>query len=85
MKTIPIQEAEGKLGELIAEACRGEVIVLKDGDRVVTLEPGIGLDLDLDSRELEAELLKAASGPFSPYSKEEMRIMCDKGTRESPH
>ena len=57
MKTIPVQEAQGKLGQLIAEACRGEVIVLTDGDKRVTLEPGVPLDLEEDSPELEAELL----------------------------
>lgn len=31
------------------------------------------LDPDLDSPELEAELLKAAEGPFTPYSADEFR------------
>ena len=82
MKAVSIREAQGKLGQLIAEACRGETIVLTDGDKRVTLEPGVPLDLEEDSPELEAELLKAANGPFTPYSTEEMRAACEKIVRE---
>lgn len=82
MKAIPVREAEGKLGQLIAEACRGEVIVLTDGDKKVTLEPGTPLDLEEDSPELEAELLKATKGSFTPYSSEEMRAACEGVIRE---
>lgn len=82
MKAITIQEAQGQLGQLIAKACRGELIVLTDGDKSVTLEPGGSLDLEEDSPELEAELLKAANGPFTPYSSEEMRAACDRIIRE---
>lgn len=82
MKAVSIHEAQGQLGQLIAEACRGEVIVLTDGDRKVTLAPGASLDLEVDSPELEAELLKAANGPFTPYASEEMRAACEKVIRE---
>jgi len=82
MKAISIQEAQGQLGKLVAEACSGEVIVLTDGDKQVTLEPGVPLNLEEDSPELEAELLKAADGPFTPYSSEEMRAACEKIIRE---
>ena len=81
MKAISIREAQGQLGQLIAEACRGETIVLTDGDNQVTLEPRV-LDLEEDSPELEAQLLKAANGPFTPYSSEEMREACEKIIRE---
>ena len=82
MKAVSIREAQGQLGQLIAEACRGETIVLTDGDKRVTLEPTVPLDLEEDSPELEAELLKAANGPFTPYSSEEMRAACEKIVRE---
>ena len=82
MKAVSIREAQGQLGQLIAEACRGEVIVLTDGDKQVTVEPGGPLDLEEDSPQLEAELLKAAKGPFTPYSSEEMRAACEKVIRE---
>jgi hypothetical protein len=82
MKAVSIREAQGQLGELIAKAYRGEVIVLTDGDKRVTLEPGMALDLEEDSPELEAELLKAAHGPFTPYSSEEMRAACERVIRE---
>jgi antitoxin (DNA-binding transcriptional repressor) of toxin-antitoxin stability system len=78
MKAITVGEAQGKLGQLVAEACRGEVIVLTDGENQVTLYPHSVLDLNEDSPELEAELLKAADGPFTPYSTEEMRAAYEK-------
>jgi hypothetical protein len=53
-----------------------------DGDRRVTLEPGVALDLEEDSPELEVELLKAVNGPHSPYSSEEMRAACDQILQE---
>jgi hypothetical protein len=52
--------------------------VLTDGDRRVTLEPRGALDLEADSPELEAELLKAVNGSHSPYSSEEMRAACER-------
>jgi hypothetical protein len=55
--------------------------VLTDGDNRVTLAPRV-LDLEEDNPELEAELLKAANGPFTPYSSEEMRAACEKVIRE---
>jgi hypothetical protein len=36
------------------------------------------LDPEVDSPELEAELLKAADGPFTPFSIEEMREECER-------
>jgi len=82
MKAISVREAQTKLGELIAEACRGELIVLTDGNKRVALEPRIPMDLDEDSPELEAELLKAIDGPFAPYSSEEMRALGERIVRE---
>jgi antitoxin (DNA-binding transcriptional repressor) of toxin-antitoxin stability system len=82
MKTISIREAEVQLGRLVAEACRGETIILTDGENEVTLSPRPALDLEEDSPELEAKLLKAANGPFTPYSSEEMRAACEKIIRE---
>jgi hypothetical protein len=82
MKAVSIREAQGQLSQLVAEACEGELIVLTDGDRQVTLEPRGLIDLEEDSPELEAELLKAVNGPHSPYSTEEMRAACDRILRE---
>lgn len=82
MKAIPIKEAQGQLGQLVAEACRGELIVLTDGDKKVTLEPGSPLDLEEDSPELEAELLKAVQGPHSPLREGELREIADRALRD---
>lgn len=35
------------------------------------------LDLDVDSPELEAELLQAADGPFTPFSPNDLRKECE--------
>lgn len=67
MKTLTVEEAQTQLGQLIVEANHGNVIVLTDGQQKVTLSPGAALDLEQDSPELEAELLKSIDGPFTPY------------------
>ena len=82
MKAIGVREAQTRLRELIAEACRGELIVLTDGTRQVALEPRVPMDLEEDSPELEMELLKAIDGPFAPYSSEEMRTIGERIIRE---
>lgn len=82
MKTIAIREAQGQLAQLFDEACRGEFIVLTDGDKRVTLSPGMPLNLDEDSPELEAELLKAAKGSFTPWREGELREIADRALRE---
>ena len=82
MKAISIRDAEGQLGRLVAEACRGETIVLTDGENEVTLSPRPSLNLEEDSPELEAELLKAANGPFKPYRESELREIADRALQE---
>ena len=82
MKTLTVQEAQRQLGQLIAEANQGQVIVLTDGRQKVTLQPGAALDLEEDSPELEAELLKAVDGPYTPYSAEELRRIVERIIRE---
>ena len=82
MKAVPIREAQKQLGELVLQACRGERIVLTDGEHRVVLEPDIPLELEEDSLELEAELLKGVDGPFAPYSAEEMKTVGERVLRE---
>lgn len=77
VKAISVHEAATQLERLVAEAYKGETIVLTDGERQVTLEPRV-LNLEEDSPELEAELLKAVEGPHAPYSEEEMREIADR-------
>ncbi|HMC28259.1 MAG TPA: hypothetical protein VKM56_10760 [Verrucomicrobiae bacterium] len=81
MKTLTAQEAQAQLRELIAEAHRGRLIVLTDEGKEVVLQPRTCVDPETDSPELEAELLKAASGPFTPYSSGEMRGICEQIVR----
>ena len=80
MKAVTVQEAQTQLGQLITEACGGELIVVTDGNKQVALEPRVAEGEE--SPELEAELLKAANGPFTPYSATEMRESCQRIIRE---
>ncbi len=82
MKTLTVQEAQRQLGQLIAEANEGSVIVLTDGRQKVTLQPGAAVNLDEDTPELEAELLKGIAGPYTPYSTEEMRSIVERIIRD---
>jgi hypothetical protein len=82
MKAVTVQEAQGQLGELIAEACRGAYIVLTDGKNQVALEPRVPLDLEQDSPELESELLKAVHGPHTPFSEGELRALANQALAE---
>ncbi len=77
MKTISVGEAEGQLARLISEANRGEIIVIRHGDEEATLCSASALDLEEDSPELEAELMKAAKGPFTPFKPEDLREACE--------
>ena len=40
------------------------------------------LDPEVDSPELEAELLQAANGPFTPFSPEDLREACEQVARQ---
>jgi len=79
---LTVGEAQGQLADLIAEAHQGEVIILTDGEKQVWLDTQKPLDLETDNPELEAELLKAIDGPFSPYSPEEMRSIGERIVKE---
>ena len=81
MKTLTVHEAEKQLSQLIAEAHRGDIIVLTDGEKEVLLEPRGTLDLEEDSPELEAELLRAANGPFTPYSRKDLEAVAERVIR----
>ena len=82
MRTLTVTEAQGQLAQLIAAAHRGENIVVSDGERRVELTAKSGLDLEDDSPELEAELLKAVGSPVTPYSREEMRARFERIIRD---
>jgi len=81
MKTLTVSEAQGCLAEIISEVNKGELIVLKNGEEQVTLYPGQFIDPNVDSPELEAELLKEIDGPVLAYSREEMRSACEDAIR----
>ncbi len=70
MKTLMVHVAKEQMSQLIAETHQGDTVVLTDGKRRLTLEAAVreggALDLEVDSPELAAELLKVAKGPFTP-------------------
>jgi len=88
MKTVTVTAAHPELRRLVEEAYRGEEVVLAYGDKKVRLEryvPAAGpreLDLEEDSPELEAELLRAVRGPFTPYSNKDMELIAERVRRE---
>ena len=88
MKTVTVQVAKEQFTRLVAEAEEGDVIVLTDGERSMALEasPEAGdpdLDLEKDSPELADELLKAAQGPFTSYSRQDLENVAGQVLRES--
>jgi hypothetical protein len=88
MKTLTVRLAKEQFSQVLAEAHRGDVIVLTDGERRMELEAtpphggALGLDLEKDSPELEAELLKAVNGPHAPFSEGELRGIADRALQE---
>jgi len=62
--------------DALSFAERAELERLLDADCGIPHPPG-ELHLEVDSPELEAELLKAADQPSVPYSAQEMREMCE--------
>ena len=88
MKTLTVQVAEDQFSRLLSEAHRGDVIVLTDGERRMELEAtpphggALGLNLEEDSAELEAELLKTVRGPHAPFSEAELRGLADRALQD---
>lgn len=78
MKTLTLDEASPQLAGLLAEVHRGQPVLLSDGGKFVILErfdplpPSTVADPELDSPELEAELLKGVRSPHSDYSRAEL-------------
>lgn len=84
MKTVTVTAAQPELRRLVEEAFQGTPVVLAYGEKRVKLEryaPPSGalqLDLEQDSAELEAELLKAVRGNFRPYSTEDLEAIVER-------
>lgn len=81
MKTLTIREARARLGKLVKEVHKGAPVILVDGKRLVKLERYEALDPEYDNAQLEAELLRAVTGPHTPYSRKEMRAIADRALR----
>ena len=86
MKTVTVTAEQPELRKLIEQAYSGEQVVLAYGDKKVKLEryvpAGGDIDVDVNSPELEAELLKAIKGPFTPYSRQDLEAIAERVRRE---
>ena len=88
MKTVTVTAEQPELRRLVEEAYGGIDVVLAYGDKKVRLEPYLPmaadaeLDLQADTPELEAELLKAVRGPFTPYSRQDLEAIAERVRRE---
>ena len=62
--------------------------MLADGDKLVKLQrydpadPRVDFDLEEDSPELEAELLKSIGGPYTPYARQDLEAVAERVRRE---
>jgi hypothetical protein len=84
MKTVTITAAQPELRRLVEEAFDGTLVVLAYGEKRVKLERyvpvsgAVEFDLEQDSAELEAELLKAVRGTFTPYSRQDLDAIAER-------
>ncbi len=87
MKTVTVRVEKEQFSRIVAEANRGDSIVLTDGERSMTLESGGAeaqkFDLEKDSPELAAELMKTAKGKFTHYSRHDLEAVADQVLRET--
>ena len=83
MKTVTVTEAQPELCKLVEEVFRGTEVVLAFRDKRVRLEryePSGGVmdsALEENSAQLEEELLKAARGTFTPYSRQDLEAIAE--------
>lgn len=84
MKTVTVTAAQPELRKLVEEAFQGVPVVLAYGEKRVKLERyapisgAVEFDLEQDSAELEAELLKAVRGTFTPYSRQDLDAIAER-------
>ena len=84
MKTVNVTTAQPELRKLVEEAFRGTPVVLAYGEKRVKLERyapdsgAVDFDPQENSAELEAELLKAVRGPFTPYSRQDLEAIAER-------
>jgi hypothetical protein len=81
MKVIDVAEAAATLSKIIADVTNGESIILKDGPNEIALYPR-SVSPNSESPLLEEEMLKTASGPFTPFTREDLRGYTDKLIQE---
>ena len=82
MKTLTVDQAKTRLGKLVDQVHGGAPVLLVHKNKLVKLERYEPLDPEFDSPQLEAMLLKAVTGPHSPYSKRDLEAVAAKVRRE---
>ena len=83
MKTLTVSQARTRLEKLIDEVHRGPPVILVHKNKLVKLERYEPLDLEDDSREVEAMLLEAVCGPHSSYSRADLEAVAKRVRRRS--
>jgi prevent-host-death family protein len=82
MKTLTITEAKPKLAKIVDEAHAGSPVILVHKNKLVKVERYEPLDPECDGPELEAMLLKAVTGPHTPYSRKDLDEVAARVRRE---
>jgi antitoxin (DNA-binding transcriptional repressor) of toxin-antitoxin stability system len=82
MKTLTVTQAKSRLGKLVDAVHAGEPIILVHNEMLVKVERSEPFEPEADSPELEAMLLKAVTGPHTPYSKKDLEAVAAKVKRE---
>jgi PHD/YefM family antitoxin component YafN of YafNO toxin-antitoxin module len=82
MKTLTVSQAKPQLAKLVDKVHAGAPVVLVHKNKLVKLERYEPLDPEYESPELEAMLLKAVTGPHSPYSKKDLESVASRVRRE---
>lgn len=84
MKTLTVGQAKARLGKLVDQVHAGAPVLLVHKNKLVKLERFEPLDPECDSPQLEAMLLKAVTGPHSPYSKRDLEAVAAKVQHDLP-
>ena len=72
MKTLTVEQAQPDLKKLVEEVHAGNPVILVLDEKLVKIERYVPFNPEEESPELEAMLLKAVTGPHTPYSRKDL-------------
>ena len=82
MKTLTVAQAKPKLAKIVDKAHAGSPVILIHKNKLVKVERYEPVDPEFDSPEMEAMLLKAVTGPHTPYSRKDLEEVAARVHRE---